>query len=111
MKQWSESINLGIKSGCKDAFIIDDDTKRALVDNERKSAELIKPILNNRSIKRYWTQWSDLWFIATHNGYGHVPAIDIDDYPAIKAPHLDGYYRKLRSTARQGEDALQPPEL
>ena len=102
LKQWSVSINLGIKSGCNDAFIIDDDTKRALVDNERKSAELIKPILNNRSIKRYWTQWSDLWFIATHNGYGHVPAIDIDDYPAIKA-HLDGYYRKLEARQDKGK--------
>ena len=59
-----------------------------------KSAEIIKPVLRGRDIQRYQAQWAELWLIDTHNGYGDVPPINIDDYPAIK-DHLNGYYERL----------------
>ena len=34
------------------------------------------------------------WLIDTHNGYEGVPAIDVDEYPAIKE-HLESYYPRL----------------
>ena len=35
-----------------------------------------------------------MWIIDTHNGYDDTPAIDIDDYPAIKN-HLNHWKQKL----------------
>ena len=42
-----------------------------------------------------------MWLIDTHNGHGSVPAVDIDEYPAIKA-HFDGYYEQLEKRYDKG---------
>ena len=42
-----------------------------------------------------------MWLIDTHNGYGDVPAVDIDDYHAIKA-FLDGHYERLANRYDKG---------
>ena len=85
-------------TGYNNAFIIDTATKDALVAADAKSPEIIKPVLRGRDIQRYKAQWAGKWLIDTHNGYGDVPAINIDDYPAIKS-HLIGFYQRL--TIRQ----------
>ncbi len=99
LKDWDISINYGIKTGYNEAFIIDGPTKDRLIARDPKSAEIIKPILRGRDIKRYKAEFADLWLINTHNGYRksngeRIPPIDINDYPAIKE-HLDQYWEKL----------------
>ena len=42
-----------------------------------------------------------MWIIDTHNGYGGVPPIEIDDYPAIKT-YLDNYYEQLEKRYDKG---------
>ena len=42
-----------------------------------------------------------MWLIDTHNGYGGVPPIEIDDYPAIKT-YLDDYYEQLEKRYDKG---------
>ena len=94
-------IYRGITTGLNDAFIIDNQTKDALVAEEPKSTEIIKPVLRGRDIDRYRAKWAGMWLIDTHNGYDEVPAIDIDDYPAIKT-FLDGHYEKLANRYDKG---------
>ncbi len=109
LKDWDVSINYGIKTGYNTAFIIDDATRQALVaadeqsdeQSDKQSDEIIKPILRGRDIQRYQAQWANLWLIDTHNGYGDVPAINVDDYPAIKS-HLDGFYPRLKKRQDKG---------
>ena len=101
LKEWDVTINRGITSGCNDAFIIDAETKDSLITTDANSAEIIKPVLRGRDIQRYRARWADKWLIDTHNGYGDVPAIDIDAYPAIKA-HLNGYYQRLQRRQDKG---------
>ena len=69
-------------------------TKEALVDRDPRSDELLKPVLRGRDIRRYKADWAGYWLIDTHNGYEGVPAIDVDEYPAIKE-HLESYYPRL----------------
>ena len=88
-------------TGLNDAFIIDNQTKNALIAEDPKSAEVIKPVVRGRDIRRYCAHWVGLWLIDAHNGYSGVPAIDIDDYPAVKA-HLDGYYMRLEKRQDKG---------
>ncbi len=95
------AINYGIKTGFNKAFIIDNETKEALVAEDPRSAEIIKPVLRGRDIQRYRAEWAGKWLIATHNGYGDVPPVEIDDYPAIK-DFLDRHYERLAKRYDKG---------
>ena len=69
LKDWDIQINYGIKTGYNDAFIIDTAKRDEILancqsDDERKrTAELIRPILRGRDIKRYGYNWANLWLI------------------------------------------------
>ncbi len=101
LKEWDISINYGIKTGYNTAFIIDNPTKDMLITQDANSAEIIKPILRGRDIKRYEANWAGLWLIDSHNGYDNIPPIDIEDYPAIKS-YLDKFYTRLEKRQDKG---------
>ena len=109
LKDWDVQINYGIKTGCNEAFIINTAKRDEILANckteeeRQRTAELIRPILRGRDIKRYGYDWANLWLINTHNGIkGRIPRINIEDYPAVKA-HLDQYWDKIRDRADQGD--------
>jgi hypothetical protein len=109
LKDWDIQINYGIKTGCNEAFIITTEKRDEILANcqteeERsRTAELIRPILRGRDIKRYSYNWAELWLINTHNGVkGKIPRIDINDYPAVKQ-HLDQYWNAISSRADKGD--------
>ena len=102
LKDWGVSIKYGIKTGCDKAFIVDDATKCALIAEGSNSEEIMQPILHGKDIQRYQAKWSGTWLIATHNGYGNVPGIDIDEYPTIRA-YLEAYSRQLEIRQDKGK--------
>ena len=109
LKDWDIQINYGIKTGFNDAFIISTEKRNEILanckteDERTRTAELIRPILRGRDIKRYGYDWANLWLINTHNGIkGKVPRIYIEDYPAVKA-HLDQYWDKISKRADKGD--------
>ena len=101
LKEWDISIYRGVLTGYNRAFIIDNQTKERLITQDPRSAEIIRPVLRGRDISRYKANWAGLWLIDTHNGYGDVSPIDLDDYPAIKS-HLDRFYPKLEKRYDKG---------
>ena len=101
LKDWDVRINYGIKTGYNKAFLIDDATRQSLIDADLRSAEIIKPVLRGRDIRRYHTQASGWHLIDTHNGYGDVAAVNLDDYPTVKA-HLNQFYPKLAKRQDKG---------
>ena len=96
LKEWDVSINFGIKTGYNQAFIIDDATRQALIAADPKSAEIIKPVLRGRDIRRWQAQPAGLHLITT------LPArrIDIDDYPAVKDHLLSFGQERLQQTGK-----------
>ncbi len=104
LKDWDVKIYRGILTGCNEAFIIDEAKRRELIAQDPKSAEIIRPILRGRDIKRYGYNWAGLYLIATHNGVPEksVLKIDIKKYPAIKA-HLDSHWEQIEKRADQGD--------
>ncbi|WP_157148733.1 Eco57I restriction-modification methylase domain-containing protein [Brachyspira pilosicoli] len=104
LKDWDINIYRGILTGFNEAFIIDEETKNNLIKEDAKSAEIIKPVLRGRDIKRYSCNYDNgLYLINTHNGIKekNIPPIDIKDYPAIKK-HLDKYYKELSKRLDKG---------
>ena len=103
LKEWDIAINYGIKTGYNEAFIIDTQTKEAILracedESEReRTAKLIKPILRGRDIKRYSYEWANLWLIGT------FPALklNIDDYPALKK-YLENFMPRIAQSGEKG---------
>ena len=80
LAEWDVRINRGILTGYNKAFIVDTATRDALVAADPRSAEIIKPILRGRDIRRYRARWAGKWLVTA------LPALqlDIEGYPAIK---------------------------
>ena len=110
LKDWKDiKIYRGVLTGCNEAFIIDSAKREEILfncqsDEEReRTAELIRPILRGRDIKRYGYVDNGLYLINTHNGIkDKLPRIDIKEYPAIKA-HLDQYWDKISTRTDKGD--------
>lgn len=97
LKDWDIKINYGIKTGFNEAFIIDSKTKDELIEIDAKSADIIKPLLRGRDIKRYTYEFVDKWLIGT------FPALklNIEDYPAIKE-YLKNFGKRLEQSGNKG---------
>ena len=63
LKQWNLKINRGILTGFNEAFIITEEKKDELIAADPKSAEIIRPILRGKDIKRYQYSFANLWLI------------------------------------------------
>ena len=109
LKDWDINIYRGVLTGYNEAFIISTEKRDEILancqteDERTRTAELIRPILRGRDIKRYGYNWANLWLINTHNGIrGKLERVHIEDYPAIKA-HLDQYWDKISKRADKGD--------
>ena len=102
LKDWDIQINYGIKTGFNDAFIITTEKREEILaacrdEYERtRTAELIRPILRGRDIKRYGYDWAGLWLIATFPARHY----DIEKYPAVKEYLLSIGIEKLEQTGK-----------
>lgn len=69
----------GIKTGLNEAFVIDTPMKEKLCRDDPRSAELLKPFLEGKDLKRWRAESRGLWII-------YIPKnrVRIDDYPAIR---------------------------
>lgn len=96
----------GIKTGLNAAFIIDSPTKERICTQDPKSADLLKPFLEGKDLKRWRAEPRGLWLI-------YIPKnrIDIDDYPAIRnwlLPFKDQLEK--RATKQKWFELQQPQE-
>ena len=98
LKDWNVSIYRGVLTGYNEAFIINGAKKTELIAADPKSAEIIRPILRGRDIKRYGYDFADLWLITTFPSL----KIDIEQFPAIKAHLLSFGYDRLKQTGERG---------
>ena len=92
LKDWNISINYGIKTGLNEAFIISKEKKDELIKADPKSAEIIRPILRGRDIKRNSYSFAGLYVITAYKG---ISSIIQEKYPAVYK-HLEKYESKLR---------------
>ena len=113
LKDWDIQINYGIKTGCNEAFIIDEAKRAEILSNcqnedERKRTEaIIRPILRGRDIRRYGYDWAGLYivYIPWHFPLHLDPTITgasekaeeafKTSYPSVYN-HLEGYKDTLK---------------
>ena len=69
LKDWNINIYRGVLTGYNEAFIISTEKRDEILrncqsdDERQRTAELIRPILRGRDIKRYGYDWAGLWLI------------------------------------------------
>ena len=103
LKNWDIQINYGIKTGYNDAFIIGTAKRDEILancqseDERKRTAELIRPILRGRDIKRYGYNWAGLYLIATFPSRHY----DIEQYPAVKNYLLSFGIERLEQTSKE----------
>ncbi|WP_163199788.1 MULTISPECIES: Eco57I restriction-modification methylase domain-containing protein [Bifidobacterium] len=87
-------INYGVKTGLNDAFIITKEKRDELIASDPKSAEIIRPVLRGRDIKRYSYEFADLYVLTL------FPSLEknIDDYTAVKDWLINGDWVSMGRT-------------
>lgn len=98
MKEWNIQINYGIKTGYNEAFIIDGNKRRELIEKCPEADSLIRPILRGRDIQKYKANWQNLYIIGTFPSL----KIDIENYPSIKSHLLSFGFDRLKQTGELG---------
>lgn len=93
-----ERFYRGVTTGLNEAFVIGEATREQLVAEDPCSAEIIKPWLRGRDVKRWRVNWPGLYLIWAYQG------IDISKYPAVLS-HLQNFQGSLsqRWEPRKGQ--------
>lgn len=76
----------GVLTGLNEAFVIDEETKSRMIAENPSSAEIIKPFLAGRDIKRYQQPKSDKYLILIPKGFTIKSFLQIDSFKANEPP-------------------------
>ncbi|MCK9381666.1 MAG: N-6 DNA methylase [Sulfuritalea sp.] len=87
----------GIKTGLNEAFVVDRATRDRLIAEDPNSAQLLRPFLEGKDLKKWRIEPQDLWLI-------YIPKrrIAIADFPAIER-HLKQFKTALEKRATKQE--------
>lgn len=105
LSELNVKLYIGLLIGMNEAFVIDNQTRDAFINQNPKNEDIIRPILRGRDIKKYGYNFEDNWVIFSHNG---VKKLNIDrinvinDYPEIYE-HLKQWEERLIIRHNQGD--------
>ncbi len=105
----------GIKTGFNQAYIIDQQIRDQLIETDSKNAEIIKPLVGGRDVRRYSLNFSNKYLLWTYVG------VPISRYPFIQS-HLKNYQTELQKRWDKGNywwelrtcdyyDKIQEPKI
>ena len=98
LKDLPIDINYGVKTGYNEAFFIDEETRKELIEEDPKSEDLIKPLLRGRDISAWYSSPSAQFMVSTFPAL----SLNIDEYPAIKNHLLSFGYERLEQSGKPG---------
>jgi len=93
LKEYCGSPVYGVKTGCNEAFIVDEALYQRLLVEDRNSQEIVRPLLRGRDIDRWRAHTSGVYMVVARRG------LDIDRYPAVKR-HLQQFKGRLEPKPR-----------
>lgn len=102
----------GIKTGFNEAFLVDRTTKNRLLQEDPAAAEILKPCLKGRNIRRWRPEWDNLWIVLLKSSsdfawkWSHLDdtaeEIFHQTFPSIYR-HLKSFEHKLRQRQDRGQ--------
>lgn len=103
LREWDIQIYRGVLTGYNEAFIISTEKREEILakcqtdDERQRTAEIIRPILRGRDIKRYGYEFADQYIIATFPSKQY----NIDDYQALREFLLTFGMERLEQTGKE----------
>ncbi|MDM8566165.1 TaqI-like C-terminal specificity domain-containing protein [Candidatus Halobeggiatoa sp. HSG11] len=103
-----QKIYYGIKTGLNEAFVIDTLTRDQLIAEDARSAELIKPFLLGKDVKRYKSLSSNNYLIFIPKGWTNKQVKENawkwleNNYPAITS-YLEPFAKKAQKRCDKGD--------
>ena len=101
----------GLKTGYNDAFLLTGAERSALIQEDARSADLLKPYLRGQDVERWQASWDDRWLLRLDSSADHDwPWRDGGDdaeglfaaaYPAVHR-HMKQHEAKLRGRSDKG---------
>jgi hypothetical protein len=100
----------GITTGLNKAFVIEDQIRRKLIEEDPMSEELIKPFVTDNDIRRYQTLGRGKYIILMQKGWTNIQSGDAKNawkwlkknYPSI-ARHLEPYAESAEKRTEKGD--------
>jgi hypothetical protein len=96
LDKWKIQIYRGILTGLNEAFVINEAKRDEIIKRDPKSAELIRPILRGKDIRRYTYKNPHLFLICTFPSKN----IDINNYSVIREELLSFGKEKLEQSGK-----------
>lgn len=106
------SLLYGIKTGLNQAYILDDETRKRLIEQDSRSQHLIKPFLRGQDIRHLHGAWKGIWMLCLKSSSDFAwpwadagvdaESVFAENYPAIHA-HVKSYESRLRKRSDQGK--------
>lgn len=97
----------GIKTGLNEAFVIDEETKVRLIAEDPKSAEIIRPWLRGRDIRKWQAEWAGLYIIAIASSGNREWPWSKEETEATARPLFEKEYSAVHRHMSQWEDKLR----
>lgn len=101
-KYVNDAFYRGVLTGLNEAFVINADVKRQLLEEDQNSASIIKPWLKGRDVNKWTTQIPDDFVIFTRRG------TDISQYRAVEE-YLSQYREDLEPKMKAGQKKGRKP--
>jgi adenine-specific DNA-methyltransferase len=92
LKFWTLTINRGVVTGYNDAFFVTNEVRLRIIEQDKKSETLIKPLLRGKDLVAWYPNYENLFLICTFPSLN----INIDDYPGIKEHLLTFGFDRLK---------------
>ena len=96
------SVYRGVTTGYNPAFIISDEQRDRLINEDFKNSNVIKNMLQGRNIRKWYYNESNENLIFTRRGF------NINDFPTLKT-HLFQYYKYLKPKTISTEEFGRKP--
>lgn len=96
LSKWKINFRRGVLTGYNPAFILGKKEVDEIISLDKKSEELLSPILRGRDTRKYYCNFSDLFIICTFP----TKKIDISEFPGIEKHLLTFDKRKLEQTGQ-----------
>lgn len=98
LSEWNIEISRGLLTGLNEAFIIDEEAKNKILEENINAESIIKPLFKGREIEKYFSVSSKSYIIATFPSL----KLKIENYPSIKNHLLNFGKSKLEQSGNLG---------
>lgn len=97
LEELGTKIRLGLATGDNNAFIISEEKKKSLIQEDIRNADIIKPILRGRDIERYYFNFADIYILLTRN------EVDVTKNYPVLYEYFDSLGYKFKNRGAKGK--------